>query len=189
VNKGLKILILALASGWFVPVSCTMATAVLAQVDAADSERAWTPEQRPARFRVVARPGEGNAPFRVLTLAQLAEFKTATPQASFLMDREDGRLDVEQEHSWVIYRVLAKTPDTQEIEVDFEDGDDQTFSRYRATATDVGPISTRYGAISRGILMGAVFNGFILAFALYVVARILKYLLRGRLAPPGPPPS
>lgn len=183
-DRVLKALIVVLASGWFVPVSCSTATAVLAQVSAADSERAWTPDQQPSRFRVVARPGEGDAPFRLLTLANLAAFRSAQPQSSFLMDQDSGRIDIAGEHTWVIYRVLSRTPAGQEIEVDFEDGDDQAFSRYRATATGVEPISTRYGAVSRGIMMGAMVNGFVVAFLIYVVARILKFVLRRRLAPP-----
>jgi hypothetical protein len=176
-------LILVLASGWFVPVSCTTATAVLAQVSSADSERAWTPDQRPMRFRIVARPGEGNAPFRVLTLAQLQEFKAKPAPYSFLMDQDSGRIDDEPQHEWVTYHVLVRTPAGQEIEVTHEDGDDQSLSRYRATATDIEPISTRQGPVSRGIVMSAMFNGLVLAFAIYVVAKILKLILRGRALP------
>lgn len=176
-------LILVLASGWFVPVSCTTATAVLAQVAAADSERPWTPDQRPTRFRVVARPGEGNAQFRVLTLAELQEFKAKQAPYSFLMDQDSGRVDDEPHHEWVTYRVLARTPAGQEFEVTHEDGDDQSLSRYRATATDIEPISTRYGPISRGIMMGALAEGFLAAMAIYVCAKILKFALRRRLAP------
>lgn len=186
-NRTAKILITVLASGWFVPVSCSTATVVLAQIGAAQSERAWTPEQRPQRFRVVARPGEGGAPFRVLTLADLPEFKSKQAQHSFLMDQDGGRIDDEPAHEWVIYRVLSRTPAGQEIEVDHEDGDDQTFTRYRASASDVEPISMRYGAVSRGILIGAVAEGFVAAIVVYLCARLLKYLLRERLAPPSPP--
>jgi hypothetical protein len=186
-NRTAKILITVLASGWFVPVSCSTATAVLAQVAAADSEKPWTPEQRPQRFRVVARPGEGGAPFRVLTLAELPELKAGQAQLSFLMDQDNGRIDDEPAHEWVIYRVLARTPAGQEIEVDHEDGDDQTFTRYRASATGVEPISTRYGAISRGILIGAMAQGFVVALVIFVCALILKVRLRDRLAPPAPP--
>lgn len=180
------VVIAVLASGWFVPVSCSTASAVLAQIGAADSERAWTPEQRPSRFHVVARPGEGDAALRVLTLDKLAEFKAAQRQSSFLMERDTGRIDIAAEHSWAIYRVLSRTPDAQEIEVDFEDGDDQMFSRYRATAAGVEPVSTRYGPVSRGILMGALFNGFMVAMALFLFAWVLKLVLRKR---PAPPPS
>jgi hypothetical protein len=176
-------LILVLASGWFVPVSCTTATAVLAQMSAADSERAWTPDQRPMRFRIVARPGEDNAQFRVLTLAELQDFKAKQAPYSFLMDQDSGRIDDEPQHEWVTYRVLARTPAGQEIEVTHEDGDDQSFSRYRATATDIEPISTRYGPISRGIIIGAFAEGLLIAFAIYVVGKILKLILRGRALP------
>ena len=181
-------LMAVLASGWFVPVSCTSATAVLAQVDAAETERAWTPQDKRIPFRVVARPGEGNAPFRVLTLAELPEFKARQAQYSFLMDQDSDRVDDEQRHEWVIYRVLSRTPAGQEIEVDHEDGDDQRFSRYRATTTDIEPISTRYGAISRGLLIGALVNGFGLALLIFVAALVLKSIVRRRLAPP-PTPS
>ena len=183
-NRIVMLLVAVLASGWFVPVSCTMATAVLAQISAADSERAWTPDQRPRRFRIVARPGEGSAPFRVLTLAELDEFKTRQPQLSFLMDQDSGRIDFEQQHEWVTYRVLARTPAGQDIEVALEDGDDQLFSRYRATATGIEPVSTRYGALSKGILMGATAEGFVLAMVIFVVALFLKVALGRRLAPP-----
>jgi hypothetical protein len=139
-----------LASGWFFPVSCSIATAVLAEMSAADSERAWTPDQRPPRFRIVVRPGEGNAPFRALTLADLPELKSKQAQFSFLMDQDSGGIEIESEHARLKYRVLSRTPAGQEIEVEHEDGDDQSFSRYRATATEVEPISTRYGAVSKG---------------------------------------
>jgi hypothetical protein len=180
-------LLLVLASGWFVPVSCSTATAVLAQVSAADSERAWTPQQQPLRFRLVARPGEGNAPFRMLTLASLPDFKAKQPQSSFLMEQDSGKIEDQAQHTTVSYRVLARTPAGQEIEVGHEDGDDQSFSRYRATATDIEPISTRQGPVSRGIVMGAMVDGFVLAFLIYVVARILKFVLRRRLTLPASP--
>lgn len=186
-NRIAKGLIVVLASGWFVPVSCSTATAVLAQVSAADSERAWTPDQQPFRFRIVARPGEGNAPFRALTLADLPEFKAKQAQAAFLMDQDSDQLEDKAQHAWVKYRVLARTPAGQDIEVEHEDGDDQSFSRYRATATDVEPISTRQGPVSRGIMMGAMANGFVLALLIYVVARILKFVLRRRFTPPPSP--
>jgi hypothetical protein len=92
------------------------------------------------------------------------------------------------EHATVSYQVLARTTSGQEIEVEHEDGDDQSFSRYRATATGVEPVSTRYGAVSRGIMMGAMAEGFAIAFVLYVFARIVKFVLRRRLAPPSPQP-
>jgi hypothetical protein len=186
-NRIAKGVILVLASGWFVPVSCSTATAVLAQVSASNSERPWTPDQRPGRFRIVARPGEGNAPFRVLTLADLPELKAKPAQHTFLLEPDSGRIDNDQLHERVTYRVLARTPAGQEIEVVHEDGDDQSFSRYRATATDIDPISTRYGPVSRGIVISALVNGFVVAFAIYVLARILKFLLRKRLAPPPAP--
>lgn len=181
------LLVAVLASAWFVPVSCSTATAVLAQLSAADTERAWTPQDKRIRFRVVARPGEGDAPFRVLTLADLPEFKARQPQHSFLMDQDSGRIDDEPAHEWVIYRVLSRTPAGQEIEVDHEDGDDQRFSRYRATATDIEPISTRYGAISRGILIGAVVYGFGVALSIFIAGLILKPFARRLLAPPCAP--
>ena len=178
------ILLAVLASGWFVPVSCSVASAVLAEREAAESERAWTPQDKRIPFRVVARPGEGSAPFRVLTLAELPEFKTKQAQYSFLMDLDSGRIDNEPKHEWATYRVLSRTPAGQEIEVDHEDGDDQRFSRYRATATDIEPISTRYGPVSRGIVMIAVVYGFGLALLVFVTALILKSRVRRLLAPP-----
>lgn len=186
-NRIAKGVIVVLASGWFVPVSCSTATAVLANVAAANSERPWTPDQRPGWFRIVARPGEGNAPFRVITLAQLPELRAKPAQHTFLMDQDSGRVDDSAQHEWGTYRVLARTPAGQEIEVAHEDGDDQSFSRYRATATDIEPISTRHGPVSRGIVMSAMVNGFVLAFAIYVVAKILKFALRRRMTPPAAP--
>jgi len=186
-NRYVKVLILVLASGWFVPVSCSTATAVLAQFEAAGSERPWAPEQRPQRFRVVAQPGEDNTSFRVLTLAELPGLKAKQVPLNFLMDQGSGRIEDSAQHARVGYRVLARTPAGQEIEVDYEDGDDQLFSRYRATASGVEPLSTRYGPISRGILMPAMFSSFILALLIYVVARIAKFALRKRLTPPPSP--
>ena len=174
--------LMVLASGWFVPVSCSVATALLAEQAAGETERPWTPQDKRIPFRVVARPGEGNSPFRVLTLAELPEFKSRHAQVSFLMDQDTGRIDNESQHEWVIYRVLSRTPAGQEIEVAHEDGDDERFSRYRATATDIEPISTRYGAISRGLLIGAVVNGFAVALIIFVAALILKPIVRRRLA-------
>ena len=174
-----------LASGWFVPVSCSTATAVLAQVAAADSERAWTPQDKPDPASASSRArARATRRFACLRWPTCRSSSREQAQDSFLMDQDSGRIDNESQHEWVIYRVLSRTPAGQEIEVDHEDGDDERFSRYRATATDIEPISTRYGAISRGLVIGAVVNGFVVALIIFVTALILKPIVRRRLAPP-----
>ena len=99
--------------------------------------------------------------------------------------REDaGQLEPRDERYHHVYRfrVLARAPAEQEIEVEFTDGDEQTISRYRATGSQVTPISQRYGPIDRGITISAIASGFVLALALYVTGKLLGWILR-RSAP------
>lgn len=98
--------------------------------------------------------------------------------------REDAeQLEPRDEHRYTYrYRVLARLPAVQEIEVEFSDADQQTFSRYRATASQVMPISQRSGPVDRGITMVAVPSG--LALALYVIDEFLGWFRRRKAETP-----
>jgi hypothetical protein len=174
----LRIVALILGSVWFFPVSCTSTLVagifVIAKLDAREVARG---DQVHPAFLIVVEPGEKGQPFRSVRLSDLPRIRESGGAYSFLMSKPSGRIDV-NDCTHLSYRVLENQGTAQVIEVK-DDHDDRTvWSRYRATHTDVMPLSSRMFYF--GYMFGALPFAFGTAFGLYGVGRFLcRRLLKG----------
>jgi hypothetical protein len=143
-HPALRWTIAVLASAWFLPVSCGMATgigaALLVDGDARDAARG---ERVHPSIAVVALPpsAPGQA-FGHLLLGNVASYKERHPDASFLMPGTQGQIDLDG-HIMVSYKVIAASGDGQTIETQYRDGDRAAWGRYRAAKRDVTPLASR----------------------------------------------
>jgi hypothetical protein len=113
-------------------------------------------------------------PFRSMSLREFQQLRETGKPYSLLMSKPSGRISRDYD-AYLSYRVLEDRGSVQVIEV--EDFDDDTvWSRYRATAADVTPLSSRM--FHRGFMFGAVPFAFGAAFLLYGIGRLLRKRLR-----------
>jgi hypothetical protein len=167
----LKVLALILGSAFFFPVSCTSTLVagifVIARLDAREVARG---DQVHPAFLIVVEPGEKGQPFRSVPLSGLPMIRESGGAYSFLMSKPSGRIDV-NDYTHLSYRVLENQGTAQVIEVE-DDNDDRTvWSRYRATHTDVMPLSSRMFYF--GYMFGALPFAFGVALGLYGFGRFL----------------
>lgn len=141
--KWLKLTGLILGSAWFFPVSCTTAlytgTHVIAHWDARDTTRGDTVH---SVFSVVMESPKNNQPFQLVSLSDIPELKTKGKSYSFLTSHDSGNIIID-EYSNASYHVLKKYKDNQVIEVIYKDDNKTVWSKYRATQSDVTPLSSR----------------------------------------------
>ena len=173
----LKVLALVLGSVWFFPVSCTSTLFagifVIAHLDAREVARG---DQVHPGFLIVVEPGEKGQPFRSVPLSDLPWYRESGAY-SFLMSKPSGRIDV-NDYTHLSYRVLENQGSAQIIEVEDDHNDRTVWSRYRATHTDVMPLSSRM--LYFGYMFGALPFAFATALVLYGVGRFLRRRLRAR---------
>jgi hypothetical protein len=86
------------------------------------------------------------------------------------MSKPSGRIDI-NDYTHLSYRVLENQGSAQVIEVEDDDDDRRIWSRYRATHTDVMPLSSRMFYF--GYMFGALPFAFGIALGLYGVGRFL----------------
>jgi hypothetical protein len=171
-----KVLALVLGSAFFFPVSCTSTLIawifVIARLDA--REVAHGDQVHPG-FSIVVEPGEKGQPFCKVSLSGLPRIRESGAY-SFLMSKPSGRID-NIDHTHLSYRVLENQGSAQIIEVKDYHNDKTVWSRYRATHTDVMPLSSRMFYF--GYMFGALPFAFGTALGLYGVGRFLcRKLLR-----------
>jgi hypothetical protein len=167
-----KVLALILGSAFFFPVSCTSTLIagifVIARLDAREVARG---DQVHPGFFIVVEPGEKGQPFRSVRLSDLHRFRESGGAYSFLMSKPSGRIDI-NDHTHLSYRVLENQGSAQIIEVKDDHNDKTVWSRYRATHTDVMPLSSRM--LYFGYMFGALPFAFCTALGLYGVGRFLR---------------
>jgi len=180
--RWLRLLALVLGSGWFIPVSCTVATIagtpLVAKSDAREVSRRDTLH---SLFKVAAEPGEAGRPFRVLGLSEIAPYIPGGTAAggvrslSFRLSASSGTLETGS--STFAYRVLEDNGREQLIELveDYRDGDNTIWSRYRATRSTVQPVSSRMFYF--GYMFQAAAFAFFFALLLYFVGRLMRRTL------------
>lgn len=138
-----RVMAFVLGSAWFSPASCTSTLYagihVAAYLDARDV--ACGDQVHPA-FSIVIEPGEKGQPFQSLSLSDLARFRESTGAYSFLMSKPSGRIEV-NEYTHLSFRVVQNQGSAQVIEVEDKDDDRTVWSRYRATRSDLMPLSSR----------------------------------------------
>ena len=137
--RALRVVALVLGSALFIPVSCTSALYagidVIAYLDAKEVARG---DQVHPTFSIVVAPGDKGEPFRSMSLSEFKLLREAGQPYSVLMPAPSGRINVDD--GYLSYRVLENQGSVQVIEVEDKiDIDRQTWSRYRATSTDVAP--------------------------------------------------
>jgi hypothetical protein len=167
-----KILVLVLGSVWFFPVSCASilfaGILVIAKLDEREVARG---DQVHHDFSIVVEPGEKGQPFRSVPLYDLPPFRESGGVYSLLMSKPFGRIYV-NDSTRLSYRVLSNQGSAQVIEVEDHDSDKTIWSRYRATHTDVTPLT------SRRLYFGFMFAAFPFAFGtaliLFGIGRFLS---------------
>jgi hypothetical protein len=156
-------------------VSCTSAvyigTHVIAHLDARDVARG---DRAHPTFLIVVESEDKSKPFRSMSLYEFQQFRETGKAYSLLMSKPSGRIDGNYD-AYLSYRVLEDQGSVQVIEVEDYD-DDTVWSRYRATATDVTPLSSRM--FHHGYMFGAVPFAFGVALLLYGIGRFLRKRLR-----------
>jgi len=152
-------------------VSCTSAvyigTHVIAHLDARDVARG---DRAHPTFLIVVESEDKSKPFRSMSLYEFQQFRETGKAYSLLMSKPSGRIDGNYD-AYLSYRVLEDQGSVQVIEVEDYD-DDTVWSRYRATATDVTPLSSRM--FHHGFMFGAVPFAFVAALLLYGIGRFLR---------------
>ncbi len=191
-----RILVVIIGSVWFFPVSCTtglfIGTSIVAKVDARYVKDGDTIHNL---FTAVAIPGIDGEIFRGISLKELPEVQKQMEYVnslagdgegedefdsiSFLMPESSGEIDWRD--STLSYRVIENAGPEQFIEVRevYDDGDNAIWSRYRATASTVSPISSRMFYF--GYAMAALPYAFGFAFLLYFTGRFLQRWFRAQL--------
>jgi len=119
-------------------------------------------------FSVALEPGDGGKPFKLIELSELGKQKTIH---SYLMSKPTGEIAVDAV-TQVSYRVLEDHGADQVIEVKDADDDKTLWSRYRATKSEVAPISSR--AMRFDYMFGAFPYAFAVALAVYLLGGFLK---------------
>lgn len=174
--RALRVVALVLGPALFIPVSCTSALYagidVIAYLDAKEVARG---DQVHPTFSIVVAPGDKGEPFRSMSLSEFKLLREAGQPYSVLMPAPSGRINVDD--GYLSYRVLENQGSVQVIEVEDKiDVDRQTWSRYRATSTDVAPLASRMRYF--GYLFAAMPLAFGAALLLYGVGRYLRKKLR-----------
>jgi hypothetical protein len=173
----IRFLALVLGSIWFFPVSCSTGilagTLTISRIDSRNIERG---EQPHPWFFVAAGTPEAERPFTVVELRDLPKFESSTPKYTFLMPRSSDRIKV-NEYTNVSYQVLSSDQETEQtIEVTYSDDDKTIWSRYRATALGIMPLTSRMS--HPGYMFQALPIGFVLGLLVYGVGRFLRKRFR-----------
>lgn len=171
-----KVLALVLGSQWFFPVSCSStlytATNVIARLDARDVVHGDVVH---SGFSVVVAPGENGQPFRRASLPDLESLRQKGEAYSLLMSKPSDQVDVNH-RTRIAYHVLESSEAHQVIEVQEIDDDKTIWSRYRATSSEVKPLT------SRMFYMGYMFRSLPWALGIALLLYGIGWYLRRRLS-------
>lgn len=167
-----KVLALVLGSQWFFPVSCSStlytATHVIARLDERDVGRG---DVIHPGFSVVVTPGENGEPFRQASLPDLESLRQKGETYSLLMSKPSDQVDVEH-RTRIAYHVLERSESHQVIEVQETDDDKTIWSQYRATSSEVTPLTSRM--FYMGYMFSALPWALGIASLLYCIGRFLR---------------
>ena len=168
--RWIQIFLIVVGSNWFFPVSCTTGVIVGPQIVAAlDSRDVLKGDQVHSLFKIAAEPGENGQSFRVLSYPGKED-----NNGSFRMSGTSA--SIEKGESAFSYRVIEDTGQEQLIELveTYKDGDNQIWSRYKATKTKITPLSSRmfYFGYMFTAFPFAIVCALFLTFAARIVRRI-----------------
>ena len=168
--RWIKIFLIVVGSNWFFPASCSTGVILGAQIVAAlDRRDVLKGDRLHSLFKVAAEPGESGQSFRALSYPVKEDsnvsFRMSGTSASF-----------EKGGSAFSYRVIEDSGQEQLIELveTYKDGDNQIWSRYKATETEITPLSSRmfYFGYMFTAFPFAVVCALFLAFSARIVRRI-----------------
>jgi len=171
--KWIKIASIILGSSLFFPVSCTTSLFVGTRVIAKLDERVVAKgDELHSHFRVVATPGEKGKPFQSIKLSELSGVKSRNGEISFIIPKKSGTLDTGGSN--ISYNVIAEDGPELLIEVveTYHDGDNTIWSRYKATHSNITPISSKMFYF--GYMFSAIPYAFGIALILYIIGQMLK---------------
>jgi len=174
-----KVLALVLGSQWFFPVSCSStlytATNVIARLDERDVVRG---DEVHAGFSVVVTPGENGNSFRQASLPDLKSLRQKGEAYSLLMSKPSDQVDV-NDRTHIAYHVLESSEAHQVIEVEETDDDKTIWSQYRATSSEVTPLTSRM--FYMGYMFSALPWALGIALLLYGIGRFLRRRCRDQV--------
>jgi hypothetical protein len=173
-SRATRVLAFIIGAIWFIPVSCTTGLIITVQLLSKLDERHIEKGERPhSLFFVVWKPGEADKPFGYAWLEDLPRIKSSTPARSFLMEQPSGYIDI-NELTRISYRILLPGESEQLIEVQYHDDDKESWSRYRATRSEITPV------LSKVMWPGYMFTAFPIAIAFAAAIHILGKWFRRR---------
>jgi len=158
---------------WFFPVSCTTGVIVgiplVAKFNERHMEKGDVPH--PRLFHVVWQPGEAGEPFGISRLEDLSRIKTLTPARSFLMEQPSGGGDGGK-YTVLSSKVLSSGETEQLIEFRYADRTYDSWSRYRATRSEVTPVFSKI--MDPGFMIMSFPIGLGFAAAIFAVGKWLR---------------
>jgi hypothetical protein len=171
-SRTVRILAYVIGAKWFFPIS------FLAVTIASVPLFSWLGERHVERgalphslFFVVWQPGQAGEPFGFSRLADLTRIKTPAPVRSFIMEQPTGRIE-DGKSTTVAYQVISSTASEQYIEVAYADDTYSSWSRYRATRSEVTPVFSK--VMEPGQLLMAVPVALGFAAAIYALGTWLR---------------
>ncbi len=166
----IKVLAYVLGASWFLPVSCTIGLLATVPIISTLDERQLDDKDY-ALFYVVWQPGEAGKPFEYALLKDLSLNQSSS--RSYMMEQHNGFIDINA-FTRISYQLLASNSSEQMIEVVYRDDDKSSSSRYRATRSEIRPVSSRM--MKPDYLFKALPITLIFAFLIYGLGKWMRRL-------------
>jgi hypothetical protein len=167
-----KFIITIICSVWFIPVSCTVGLYAgthyfswsdIREIDKGDQLHPL------AHFVYEEKSGDDNKSFKSSLFKDLHQTKISSPGLSFLMEPENDSIKSGKYNS-ITYKVVSKVGADQILEVMHNDDDKTIWTTYKATTTDIRPISSKM-----------MYFGYLFKAIPYALIFALLHLFGGRL--------
>ena len=186
-----RLLATILGAVWFFPVSCTsgmvLGTPLISKFNERHMERGETPHRH--LFRVVWQPGEAGKPFGISRLEDLPRIKALEPARSFIMEQPSGG-EVGGAYTVISAKTLSSGEREQLIEVRYADDTYDSWSRYRATRSEVTPVFSKImdpGFMIMSLPIGLGFAGALFALGKLLRRRVARFDAQGDARSPAAP--
>jgi len=142
-SRSVRLLASILDAKWLLPITfIAVMIAVVPLMSRLDERRVDRGDSPHALFFVVWQPGAAGEPFGFSRLADHARIMASAPVRSFMMEQPSGRIE-SGKATVVSYKVLSSGASEQYIEVAYADDTYSSWSRYRATRSEVTPVFSR----------------------------------------------
>lgn len=157
-----KFIITIICSVWFIPVSCSVGlyagTHYFSWSDTREIDKG--DQLHPlAHFVYEEISGDDNKSFRYALFKDLQQTKSSSLGISFLMEPDNDSIKSGKYYS-ISYKVISKVGADQVLEVMYNDDDKTIWTTYKATSTDIRPISSKmmyFGYLFKAIPYALIF--------------------------------